>query len=78
MARLQDGYTALDLTKAYAKQNKAECVALLEAAMNKVNHSDPSSYPTLYTTQRHSTNIPGYHIISVSASGPLPPPYPTD
>ena len=34
MAHLQGGNTALELAK---KQNKAECVALLEAAMNKAH-----------------------------------------
>ena len=36
MDHLQRGVTALDLAKD-AEQNKAECVALLEAAMHKVN-----------------------------------------
>ena len=51
---------ALDLVKEYAEQNKAECVALLEAAMNKVNHSDPSSQHTLHTTH-HVQPLPKHN-----------------
>ena len=62
MAHLQDGWTALNWAK-HAKQNKAECVALLEAAMNKVNHSD-SSYPTKHHkphTTHHVQPLPKHN-----------------
>ena len=70
MAHLQGGNTALDLAKR-ARWNKAECVALLEAAMHKVNHSDPS-YPTHTTNHTPPTTYSHFQSTTIE-----PTPHPT-